>query len=217
MQDRTLIIEDVLLLMMDDRTGVPAGAGTLHHTLAAAVLAELALLGRIRVDENRAWYRSTTVVATGDGSLPDPLLQTAYDAIAARPQDLHTMLITTGFELSGQVTERLVQRGLLRRERKKFLGLFPTTSLPATNTGHESALREQVRAVLEDGVLPDARLAAVIAVISASGTLVMLHPVPRWSGEVATHAKELEQGNRVGVALNLAVTQSAAATAAAIS
>lgn len=127
------------------------------------------------------------------------------------------MLITTGFELSDQVTERLVQRGLLRRERKKFLGLFRTTSLPATHTGHESALREQVRAVLEDGVLPDARLAVVVAVISASGTLVMLHPVPRWSGEVATRAKELEQGNWVAAALSLAVTQTAATTAAATS
>jgi len=145
--------------------------------------------------------------------LPDPLLQNAYDAIAARPQDIHTLLLTTGYELAGPVTDRLVQRGLLRRERKRFLGIFPTTNLPSTNDGHESALREQVRAVLEDGAQPDTRLAAVISVISASGTLVMLHPVPRWSGEVATRAKELEQGHWVAVALNIAVTQTAAAAA----
>ncbi|MBC8092605.1 MAG: GPP34 family phosphoprotein [Pseudonocardia sp.] len=216
MQDHTLIVEDVLLLMLDDTTGAPAGAGTLHHTLAGAVLAELALIGRIRLDEDRAWYQGAQVVATGAGPLPDPLLQTTYDAIAARPQDIHTLLATIGFELSEPVTERLVRRGLLRRERKRFLGLFPVTSLPATGTGHESELREQMSGVLEDGGHPDARLAAVIAVISASGTVVLLHPVPRWSDTVATRAKELEQGNWVAVALNIAVTQTTTSSSAAV-
>lgn len=217
MPDDTLIMEDVLLLMMDDRTGVPAGAATLHHTLAGAVLVELALLGRIRSDEDRAWHQGSQVVATGDGPLPDPLLQATYDMISAHPQHIHALLATIGFPLSEQATERLVRRGLLRRERKRFLGLFPTTSLAATDTGHESALREQVRAVLEDDARPDARLAAVIAVISASGTLVLLHPVPRWSGRVATRAKDIEQGHRVAVALNTAVTQTVASQSAATS
>lgn len=48
MQADMLIIEDVLLLMLDDRTGASSGAGTQHLTLASAVLVELALLGRIR-------------------------------------------------------------------------------------------------------------------------------------------------------------------------
>lgn len=174
MPDGTLIMEDVLLLMMDDRTGVPAGAATLHYTLAGAVLVE-------------------------------------------HPRHIHALLATIGFPLSEQATERLVRRGLLRRERKRFLGLFPTTSLAATDTGHESALREQVRAVLEDDARPDARLAAVIAVISASGTLVLLHPVPRWSGRVATRAKDIEQGHWVAVALNTAVTQTVASQSAATS
>lgn len=210
MQNDTLIIEDVLLLLLDDATGVPAGSSTLHHTLAGAVLAELALLGRIRPDEDRAWYQGTKVIATGDGPLLDPLLQTTYDTIAARPQYLHTLLTTIGFALTEPVTERLVERGLLRRERKRFLGLFPTTSLRATDTGHESALREQIRAVLEDGAQPEARLAAVIAMISASGTLVLLHPIPRWSGTVATRAKELEQSNWPAAVLSTVVIQTTA-------
>lgn len=210
MQNDTLIIEDVLLLLLDDTTGAPAGVSTLHHTLAGAVLAELALLGRIRRDGDRAWYQGTKIVAVGEGALLDPLLQATYDTIAARPQYLHTMLATIGFALREPVTGRLLQRGLLRRERKRFLGMFPTTSLPATDTGHESALREQMRAVLEDGAQPDARLAAVIAVISASGTLVLLHPFPRWSGTVATRAKDIEQGNWIAAVLGITVIQTTA-------
>ena len=215
MQDDTLIVEDVLLLMLDDEYGIPAGAGTLHHTLGGAVLVELALLGRVQAEGGQAWFKGTKVVAAGDGALPDPLLQSAYDSIAARPRQVQTLLVTIGSELWKPVTERLVQRGLLRREHKRFLGLFPTTSLPAADIGYESSLRERMSAVLEHGEEPDARLAAIIALISASGTLPSLDPVPKWSGAVATRAKELEQGNWGAAAVSSAVIQVAASFSAA--
>ncbi|WP_322724595.1 GOLPH3/VPS74 family protein [Streptomyces spongiae] len=159
------------------------------------MLVELALLGRIEPEDSRAWFKGTKVVATGSGPLPDPLLQSHYDAIAAHPRQVQSLLVTIGSGLWEPLTERLVERGLLRRERKRVLGLFPTTSLPAGDIDHESALRERMHAVLEHGESPDARLAAIIALISASGTLPSLDPVPKWSGKAATRAKEFEQGN----------------------
>jgi hypothetical protein len=214
-QDDTLIVEDVLLLMLDDKYGIPAGAGTLHHTLGGAVLVELALHGRIQPDDSGGWLKGTQVVAAGNGPLPDPLLQSAYDAIAARPRHVQAMLVTIGSGLWNPVIERLLERGLIRRERKRFLGLFSTTRLPAVDTGHESALRKRMSAVLEDGGSPDPRLAAVIALISASGALPSLDPVPKWSGAVFTRAKEFEQGNWGAAAVNSAVIQAAAALSAA--
>ena len=210
--------------------GVHSKRSARNHLIA---LAQTNGIGRARVDEVIDIVGLTGVARKRVGGfslgmgqrlgvasalLGDPkvvLLQTTYDAIAARPQDIYTLLATIGYELSEPVVERLVQRGLLRRERKRFLGLFPTTSLPATNTGHESALRKQMSAVLEDGAHADARLSAVIATISASGTLVLLHPLPKWSDKVATRAKEFEQGNWVTVALNTAVTQTTASRSAA--
>jgi hypothetical protein len=214
-QSENLIVEDVLLLLMDDTYGVPAGAGTLHQTLGGAVLVELALLGRIRPDDGGAWYKGTTIVATGDGPLPDPLLQDAYDTVAARPRHVQSQLVTIGSTLWKPLTERLVERGFLHRERRRFLGLVPTTRLPAADTGYEYALRERMQAVLERGEEPDARLAAIIALISASGTLPSLDPVPKWSGRVATRAKELEQGNWGAAAVSSAVIAAAAALSAA--
>ncbi|MCX2729333.1 GPP34 family phosphoprotein [Saccharopolyspora sp. NFXS83] len=215
MQEETLIVEDVLLLMLDDEHGVPAGAATLQQTLAGAVLVELALLGRIRPEEDRPWYKGTKILATGDGPLPDPVLQAAYDAIAARPRHAQTLLVTIGADLWKTLTERLVQRGLLRRERKRVLGLFTTTRLPAADTGHEAELRDRMREVLEHGEDADPRLAAIIALISASGTLPSLDPAPKWSGAVATRAKEFEQGDWGAAAVNDAVVGVAASFTAA--
>jgi hypothetical protein len=214
-QDEPLIVEDVLLLNLDDKYGIPAGARTLHQTLGGAMLVELALLGRIEPDESRSWWRGTPVLAVGDGPLPDPLLQDAYDKVAERPRPLQTLLVAIGAELWTPLVERLVQRGKLRRERRRFLGVIPTTRLPAADLEYESALRERMREVLEDGADPDPRLAAIIALISAGGTLPSLHPLPRWSGRVATRAKELEQGHWGAKAVHSAVTQLAAAMAAA--
>ncbi|MEV0379490.1 GPP34 family phosphoprotein [Nonomuraea sp. NPDC050643] len=210
----TLIIEDLMLLMLDDATGAVAGAGTLHYTLGGALLVELALRGRIETDGGRAGLNGPKVLAIGDGPLPDPLLQSAYDKVAERPQGVQTLLLAIGGGLWKPVIDRLVERGLIRRESRRVLGVFRTTRLPAEDTGHEAELRQKVRAVLEDGESPDARTAAVIALLSSSGTLPTLHPVPKWSTKVYLRAKELENGNWGAAAVNTAVTRTAAAITA---
>ncbi|MEU3270460.1 GPP34 family phosphoprotein [Saccharomonospora sp. NPDC006951] len=108
----------------------------------------------------------------------------------------------------------LLDRGLIGKERKRVLGVFPATTLPAADTRHERELRYRVRAVLEDGASPDTRTAAVTALLSASGTLPALHPSPRWSSTVCKRGKELENGNWGANADSTAVSRTAAAIAA---
>ncbi|WP_240999859.1 GPP34 family phosphoprotein, partial [Streptomyces sp. Tu 4128] len=79
------------------------------------------------------------------------------------------LLIEIGTGLRETVLDRLVERGMVRRERKKVLGLFPATSLSAADTRHKEALLERVRAVLVDEEEPDGRTAALIGLLSASG------------------------------------------------
>ncbi|MFC0531827.1 GOLPH3/VPS74 family protein [Phytohabitans kaempferiae] len=210
-----LVVEDVLLLMLDDKTGAVTGAGTYHYTLGGAVLVELALRGRVEIDQGGSWLSSPKVRAAGDGPLPDPLLQSAYDKVAqGGPRHVQTVLMDLGADLWQPVVDRLVERGLIRRESRRVLGLFRTTRLPVDDARHEEELRRKVRAVLEEGEDPDARTAAVIALISASGVLPSLHPAIRWSGKVYKRAKEFEQGNWGAVAVNTAVSGTTAAIAA---
>jgi hypothetical protein len=109
------------------------------------------------------------------------------------------------------VLDRLVERGMLRRESKKTLGVFRSTSTTAADTQHKKALMEKVRAVLVYGEEPDARTAAVIGLLSASGTLPSLHRSIPWSGKVYTRAKELEQASWGAEAVNTAVMRTVAA------
>ncbi|GHH27828.1 GOLPH3/VPS74 family protein [Lentzea cavernae] len=201
-----LIVEDLALLLMDDESGTPAAAGTLHYTMGGAVLVELALAGLVEV-------RDRKVVVTGTAP-EDPLLRYGYDKAAEKPRSVDSLLLKIGADMWTRVVDRLVERGLISREKKKVLGLFRVTTLPAADTRHEEEVRQRIRAVLVDGASPDPRTAALTALLSASGALPMLRPQLAWSGDVARRAKELEKGNWGAEAVNAAVVRTAAAIAA---
>ncbi|MFD5827119.1 GPP34 family phosphoprotein [Lentzea sp. NPDC060358] len=202
-----LIAEDLALLLMDDESGTPAAAGTLHYTMGGALLVELALAGLVDV-------RDRKVVLTGDTPPEDPLLRSGWDRIAEKPRSVDSTLLKIGAPVWKDVVERLVGKGMVRREEKRVLGLFRTTSLPAADTRREEEVRDRIRAVLVDGVEPDPRTAALTALLSASGALPALRPRLAWSGDVARRAKALEGGNWGAQAVSTAVTRTAAAIAA---
>ncbi|WP_069386016.1 GOLPH3/VPS74 family protein [Cellulosimicrobium cellulans] len=200
-----LLVEDLMLLLLDDATGTIKGEGTLHWTLGGAVLMDLALRGRVETDRER------TVHAVPGPPLGDPLLGDAFERVAKRPRYVGTVLAEIGPPLRARVLDRLVERGLVRRERSKLLGFIPTTRMPPQDLAHEAALLERVRAVLEDGEMPDARTAALVAILSASGTLPQFHPAVGWSNAVASRALRYQNGDWGAAAVGTAVIAQAAA------
>ncbi|MER5886286.1 GPP34 family phosphoprotein [Streptomyces sp. NPDC001941] len=209
-----LIVEDLTLLMMDDASGAVAGAGTLFYTQGGAVLADLALGGHVEVDERDKGLTGLRVHAVAGRPPADPLLRDAYDKAAEKPRGVQTLLASAGPLLREPVLDRLAERGVITRERRKALGLFPTTAVRVADTGRKAALVERVRAVLVDGAEPDARTAALIGLLSASGTLVSLHRSVPWTGPVVKRAKEIERGDWGAEAVSAAVLRTTAAVAA---
>ncbi|MER6991136.1 GPP34 family phosphoprotein [Saccharopolyspora hirsuta] len=88
------------------------------------------------------------------------------------------------------VIDRLLERGLIRSEERRVLGLFRTTRLPAEDTGHEAELRRKMRAALEEPRRPH-----------------------RGAGEVQKRAEEFEEGNWGAEAVSTAVVRTPAAIA----
>ncbi|MBR7192561.1 GPP34 family phosphoprotein [Gordonia sp. SCSIO 19800] len=214
MDTTPLIVEDLLLMLLDDESGAIAGEGTLFYPLGGAVLVELGLRGAVEIDEGGGGLTGARITAVPGNAPSDPLLAAAYRTIAERPRGVQALLPTIGADLRGTVVDRLLERGLIRKERRKLLGLFPTVRLLPGDAGYEETLQERVRAALVEGADPDARTAAVAALLSASGVLSHLHPTIPWSGDVYRHGKELEQGIWGAEAVNTAVVRTAAAIAA---
>ncbi|MCW1249087.1 GPP34 family phosphoprotein [Acaricomes phytoseiuli] len=219
MEEDLLIVEDLMLLLLADDGRSITAAGVLPYVLGGAVLIELGLLERIELDEESGGLgrqlSGPEVRAVGQEQLPDTLLQEAYDTIAERPRRVQTLLLSLGGELRKPVLSRLAERGLIREERGRMLGIIPVTTWPTEDQEHESALRDRIRAVLEGGAEPDTRIAVLIGLLSAVKALRYLRPPLPWSSEIARRAKELEDGDWGVQAVGAAVSRQAAAMIAA--
>jgi hypothetical protein len=184
------LVEDLLLLLFQPRSGTIAGEGTLFYVLGGAIVAELALTDRVELTENGL----PKVQAVGAGAPQNALVAPGWTYISEKPRGVQTVLAAIGPPLRASVLDSLVARGDLERESRKRLGLFTTTRL-TLGSDRRDRLIAQVRAVLLDGAEPDPRTSSLIGLLSASGTLPQFDPEIPWTGTVAARSKELEQGD----------------------
>ncbi|MFG1837263.1 GPP34 family phosphoprotein [Micromonospora sp. NPDC049175] len=200
------LVEDLLLLLFQPRSGTIAGENTLFYVLGGAVLADLAL-GEHLTTTDRGRVSSVA------GRPPsDDLLRPAWDYLAEKPRGVQTALAAIGPALREPVLERLIARGDIDQEARKVLGLFRTTALRDGRTERRARVLADVRRVLVDGAEPQARVAALTALLSASGTLPQFDREIPWTSSVISRAKELERGDWGADAAAAAVTRTVTAT-----
>lgn len=208
------LAEDLLVLLFQPGTGSIVGEGTLYYVLAGAVLADLALDGRVKSTTSES---GTPVVSVAEGRAPsDGILRSAWDYLAGKPRGVHTALAAIGPALRQPVLERLIARGDVRKESRKALGLFTTTVLEDGGSGRRAGLLEDVRTVLVDGAEPTPRVAALAALIWGSNTLHQFDPQIPWNSAVITRAQDLARGDWSAGAAGEAVSRATAAIIAII-
>lgn len=201
--------EAVALLLFQPRHGAFAGEGLpLMVALGGAALVELAAGGHVQLEPGATLLgpRARPVV----GAPPeDPVLRSAWRRMPGTAIGLRTLVVRIGPSLREVVVDRLVERGVLDRRRRRLLGLIPTTSLHDAGTGERERLLAPVRAALVDGEPADARTAALAGLLSASDALPALHAEIPWSGAVHTHGKAFERGDWGAKAASQAVLAAA--------
>lgn len=164
-----LIAEDLLLLLTDDATGRPqADSVKLTHALAGAILLELALGGKVDVAGRNARVKAGRLIVTDATPMGDHILDEALATMGAlegkKPQDV---LGKVQKGLRDRLYERLADRGILRREQNKILGLFPRTSWPAADQAHEQRIHATITEALGHGRQAEPRIGALISLLSA--------------------------------------------------
>ncbi|MFF2554645.1 GPP34 family phosphoprotein [Nocardia sp. NPDC058058] len=168
-----LIAEDLLWLLHDDRTGEPMLARpVMDRLLAGAVLLELTSVApdrpvpAVRIVENR---RVPRAVANLDTPLADTdaILLAARAAIAGRPRTPAQVLEGLGRGLRENLLARLTARGRVRCERTRVLGVFGVDTWPTVDVAGKRQLRMRLQRVLLDHHPADARIAALLALLSS--------------------------------------------------
>lgn len=172
-----MLATDLLLLALDDERGtvLPQAALGLDYGLAGAVMMELALRGRIRLDDD--------VVSTTGAVTDDALLDDALRAIAATPgKNLPHWVWHLSRDLGGlrqRLLDRLVARGTLEKREKRVLLLFHQNVYPERDARVEHDIRARVDAALLHGETPDAPTACLIHLAAACRVTDALYPRDR--------------------------------------
>ena len=212
-----LIAEDLLLLLLDDQTGRMTHTSYLQTGVGGALLVELALTEAVQVAPRTGWLSWPKVTATSLVSPDDPVLARAVSVVRDKPRTAQDLVTRLGKDQRDVLLGRLADRGLLRREEGRVLGLFPRTSWPVRDTSAETELRRRLAEVLVRGAVPDARTGALVGVLSAMG---IAHRVVDDEGTgkraVRLRAKQVAEGDWAAKAVRDAIAATQAAVSAAM-
>lgn len=207
------LAEELVLLAYDDSGKAQLSGTNLDLGVGGALLLDLALAGRVDVVDKR-------LVITDPSPVGHPLVDGALERIRAdgrrrKPKDWVSRLSK---QSRPAVLRQLVAAGILESAEDKVLLLFSRTRYPSRHGVEppaETAARQRMRAAVTGAVTPDARTAALCALVGAVGLDRKVFPdLPR--REVKQSLKRISEGAWAATAVKKAIEEVQAAVTAAI-
>ena len=185
--------EEMMLLMLDDEGGkfIDVPTVSLEHALAGSVLMDLALERRVDTDPKQLFVIDPT--PTGDDLL-DPTL--ARIVQAEETYDCGHWIKASAVhadEIRERALDRLVERGILRREEDRFMWVLPTRRYPIIDNKTVREVKLRIMEVLFSDEIPDARDIIIISLSDVCGILRSLLS----SRELKTTAQRVDQVRRM--------------------
>lgn len=208
-----IMAEELVLLAYDDEAGRDRTGYGVDAGLTGALLMDLGAAGCIDTEGKH-------LVATGRPAPDHPLLAEALGSISCseKRRDAKGWLTRLGKDLKplkDRVLQTLVERGILAKEERRVLGVFPDNRYPQVNPEPERALRERLAAVVLGERAPTERDALLIALLRPYDLVKRLVPRDR-RREANRRAKELADQGIAGKAVEKAVQEVQAAILAAV-
>jgi Golgi phosphoprotein 3 len=161
------LVEEVLLLTLHDKNGtfVSVPAFSLEYALSGAILMDLALRDRIDTDPEKLMIVDRT--PTGDDLL-DPVLEKIAGApnILSTQEWLNALALDT-HPIKEHALDRLVHRGILQRQEKKFLWVFGQRRYPVINNKEQREAKLRILGILLSDEIPEGRDTVLIALADA--------------------------------------------------
>jgi hypothetical protein len=219
--NRTLA-EEYLLLALDDSSGKPLVDSTkLHAAIAGAAVVELTLDGALEIAQQDGDVKKGRLRRTGANSPSDPLLREILDkAHGRKPKDAVSHIGVSAWrnragDLKDQLLLSMASQGVLREEKAKVLGIFPTTAWLPQDPSVEARIRARVHAALTGVGTPEPRTAALVSLLSATDIVHKVFP-----GEdkraIRSRAKEISDSDWAGPAVKKSIDEMVAVMAAVV-
>ncbi|MBC6457161.1 GOLPH3/VPS74 family protein [Actinomadura sp. HBU206391] len=213
MTDTNLTIaEAFVLLSLREENGKPLIGSTEAVTaVAGALLTDLVIAGRLGIDDD------DRITCTDPSPTGDPELDAALSRIAEEKKQRKAKWWVSKLRsesLRKRLTGRLAERGILREERGRVLGVFPTTRYPEQDPVPEQQIRADLRSAI-DGARPNAHTACLFALIHACKLDRKIFPDVAKS-LLKQRAQEMAEGEWAGAAVRKVISEVHAATTAVL-
>jgi hypothetical protein len=216
-----LLAEDLLLLVTDDTSGrLSAPAVQVDAVLGGANLVELTLLNKVDLSGEGDQGKPGRIIIRDPSPVGDEVLDAALGIVIMRQGSKPSAVIRPlSKHLRQGLYQRLAASGMIRAGRGRTLGIFPVRTWPAHDARHEEQVRQLVTQALVQQTAPDARTAALIALLHA---LKCEHKIidPRHhqlsKRQLRARAEEVAMDNWASEAVRKAISEMVAATAAAV-
>jgi len=162
------LAEELLLLCINDEKGTIQNSAlpSLHIGLAAALLAELSLEGRIGIEDG-------VITVLNDAPTYDELMNEALFKIvhSDRPRKPGYWIQQLGKNydlLQNRLISAMITMGVLRREGKRLLWIIPYDIYPQRNASAKYWIKQTLRdAVLMNDASVDQRTTALLSLLHA--------------------------------------------------
>jgi AcrR family transcriptional regulator len=211
-----LLAEDLLLLVTDDASGrLSAPAEQVDAGLGGANLVELTLRNKVDLSGEQDPGKPGRIIVRDPSPAGDAVLDAALEILVARQGKRPSAVIgPLSRNLRRTLYQRLADRGVVRAEKNRILGVFPVRRWPAQDASDEAEVRRLMTQALVQHEAPDTRTAALIALAQAVGCVDKIVD-PRQHGlsrrQLRARAKKIAEGNWASEAVRKAIEEMMAA------
>jgi hypothetical protein len=193
-----MLHEDLMLLFIDQQTGkVRSGFAPAENALAGAVLMDLVNSGRVAFEPNGKKLQVVDPTPVNDPVLHESLSR--FD----RPMRPQRAVERVRKKLQDKIIARLADRGVVRVEPRKVLGIFPAKRYVITDERAHGEVRKAVGDVAAGYRGPDERTGALITMLYAVDAVHRVFDGDK--RELKKRAKEIAAGHWAGDAVRRAV------------
>ena len=166
-RDELYLHEAIMLLALKDKEGTVFSGVHYTYAIGGAILAELMLNQRLSLEEKG---KKSYAVVQDPKPLSDPLIDECLNKVvqAKKRQQLATWVsrFATVKKLKHRMAEKLIQKGILREEEDKVLGIFTRKVYPEFNPEPERKLMQRLeQAIFTDDQNIDAHTVVLLSLV----------------------------------------------------
>ena len=210
--------EEIMLLALRDDKGTIEFGANYTHAVAGAVIADLLMNERIRIDEQSK--RKKLVIVSSATQLGDPFIDDCLAKIndSKKPRKIEEWVgkLANTKDLKHRVAEQLCRRGILKVDQDQVLLIFSRTVYPEVDPRPENEIIERMRRAIFTQIGDvDPRTAVLISLANAADLLKFVFDKKKLKEQKA-RIEAIANGDLVGKATKEAIQAMQAAVMVAV-